>query len=214
RRVAVLRVDDVGDRVGNRPVVADAAGKDERHASADAFVHHTRRQHAGADRRLDAAGAIDRIDGAHVVTVPAGYRSPLLEIHAERRAEERELRVVDGERIPGQQDVHEARADQPAEVRGAAGVDENGPGDECDAAAALFRLAHHRRDARDARLDAALRRDVVGHEREVGAIAIAELRRDADAVESAHDAIARAYVAKLAARGNARLDDDRRVHAL
>ena len=52
---------------------------------------------------------------------------------------------------------------------------------------ALLDVAHHRGDARDAAFDAALRGDLVAHEREAEAIALAELRRDADAVVPADD---------------------------
>src|SRR5947199_322646 len=75
-------------------------------------------------------------------------------------------------------------------------------------------LLHHPRDARHAHLDAALRGDVVRHEREVGAIAIAEFRRDADAVEAADDAVSGAQVAELAAFRAVRRDHDRGVHPL
>ena len=76
------------------------------------------------------------------------------------------------------------------------------------------RFAHQRGDAADAGLDAALRRDLVGHEGEVRAVALAELRGDADAFEAADDAIAGPHLAQLAARGAAVVDDDHGVHAL
>ena len=69
-------------------------------------------------------------------------------------------------------------------------------------------------DARDAAFDAALRRDVVAHEREAEAVAFAELRRHADAVVAADDRLARLDVAQLAALGRAAGGDDHGVHAL
>ena len=56
-------------------------------------------------------------------------------------------------------------------------------------------------DARDAAFDAALRRDVVAHEREAEAVALAELGRDADAVVAADHRFAGLHVAQLAALG-------------
>ena len=45
------------------------------------------------------AGAADRVDRAHVVAVPAFDRLAGVEVHAERRAEQRLLDVVDGQRV-------------------------------------------------------------------------------------------------------------------
>ena len=50
RRVAVLRLDDVGHRVDQRTIVANAAGEDEVDAGAHAFDHHAALQHAGVHR--------------------------------------------------------------------------------------------------------------------------------------------------------------------
>ena len=58
-------------------------------------------------------------------------------------------------------------------------------------------------DARHADLDAAFRRHLVRHEGKVAALSIAELRRDAQAVQPADDAIADPDLAQLAARGRA-----------
>ena len=59
-----------------------------------------------------------------------------VEIDAERRAEERLLDVVDGERVAGEQDVDVAAANQLLEVRRAAGVHDDRSGDDGDPAAA------------------------------------------------------------------------------
>ena len=77
-----------------------------------------------------------------------------------------------------------------------------------------FHVAHHVGNPRDAGLDAALGGDLVGHEREAVAIALAELRRDADALDAADDGVARAHVAQLAAQRAAAFDHDDRVHPL
>ena len=160
------------------------------------------------------AGAEDRVDGAHVVAVAALDRAPALHVDAERRAVERLLDVVHGERVAREQHVHVAVADQIAEVGAAAGVDDDGAGDERDAFARLLGRAHHRGDARHAHLDAALGRDLVRHEREAEPIARLELRHDLDPVDAADDRVAVAELAQLPADGAAVLDDDRRVHAL
>ena len=138
------------------------------------------------------------------MAVAALDRRAGFEIDAERRAEQRQLGVVDGERVAGEQHVDPAAADQLGEVRRAAGVDDDRAGDEDDAAAGRPRFAHQRGDAADAGLDAALRRDLVGHEREVRAVALAELRGDADAFQAADHAIAGPDLAQLAARRRGR----------
>ena len=80
---------------------------------------------------------------------------------------------------------------------------------------ACLDVAHHRRDARDADLDAPLRRDLVGHEREAVAIALLELRDDLDAVDAADDRRRRCGSRAACGRSPAPPSiDDRRVHAL
>ena len=116
--------------------------------------------------------------------------------------------------LPDEQHVDPAAADQLGEVRRAAGVDDDRAGDEDDAAAGCPRFTHQRRDAADTGFDPALRRDLVRHEGEVGAVALAELRGDADAFESADDVIAGPDLAQLPAGGAAVGDDDHGVHAL
>ena len=144
--------------------------------------------------------------------IPSGRAG--VEVDAERGVEQRALGVVDGQRVARQQYVDEPGAGQPREIGGAAGVHDDRPGDERDATPGRLHLPHHFRDPRHADFDAALRRHVVGHEREVGAVAVAELRRDADAVEAADDAIAGPQVAELAAFGARGGEHDRRVHPL
>ena len=126
-----------------------------------ALVEDPRFHDALIDRLADAAGAADRVDGAHVVMVPAFDGAPGLEVDAERRAEHRELDVVDGERVAGQQHLHVAGANQAGEIRRAAGMHDDGSGDERDLPAVGPDALHHLGDARDGRLDAPLRRDLV-----------------------------------------------------
>ena len=119
------------------------------------------------------------------------------------------------QRVAGEQHVDVAAADQIAEVGAAAGVDDDRTGDEGDLppAALTSRIIAAMRD--DADLDAPLRRDLVGHEREAVAVALLELRHDLDAVDAADDGVAAADVAQLAADGaRAPSIDDRGVHAL
>ena len=109
-----------------------------------------------------------------------------------------------GQRVAGEQHVDVAAANQLAEIRPAAGVDYDRAGDDRDAIAGLFGLAHHRGNSRDADLDAALGRDLVRHEREAQAIARLELRDDLDAVDPADDGVAAPDLAQLAAHGTVR----------
>ena len=149
--VAILRLDQVHHRVGKRTVVADAAGEDV----VDVVRGCTRTSRrtvstpcstAGAD----AAGAVDRVDRAHVVAVAAFDGRAGFEIDAERRAEQRLLDVVHGERVAGEQHVDVARADQRRRSTAPPPVwTTTGPGDEGDALPPRFdRLASSRRCAR------------------------------------------------------------------
>ena len=214
RRVALLRLDQIHHRLGQRAVVADAAGEHELDALLHALVHDARLQHAALDGGADAAGAVDGVDRRHVIAVALLDRRAGHQIDAERRARQRELDVVHGQRVPGEDDVHVALADQRREVLDAAGVDDDRPGDDGDAAAGRLDVAHHLRDARHAAFDATLGRDVVAHEREAETVALAELRRHADAGVAAHDRLAGLDVPQLAAGGGLSVDDDHRVHAL
>ena len=81
--VPILRVDDVRHRVGQRPVVANAAGEDVGHVAADALVHDARREHALLDGLTQPTRAVDRIDGAHVVAMAAFDRLPGFQVDTE-----------------------------------------------------------------------------------------------------------------------------------
>src|SRR4030095_8071334 len=162
-------------------------------------------QDAWFDRLPQPTGAEDRVDRAHVMPVAAFDRFAGLQIDAERGAEERLLDVMHGQRVAGEQHVDVAAPNQLAEIRPAAGVDDHGAGDDGDAIAGVFRLAHHRGNSRDADLDAPFGRDLVRHEREPEAIARLELRDDFDAVNPADDSVAAPDLAQLAAHGPGRL---------
>ena len=69
---------------------------------------------------------------------PPSIALPVFEIDAERGAEERLLDVVHGERVAGQQHVDVAGANQLLKVRRPAGVHDDRPGDDGDAAAAAL----------------------------------------------------------------------------
>ena len=214
RRVAVLGLDQVHQRVRQRAVVADGAGEDELHVALDERVHDPVLQDALAHRARDRSGVVDPIDRTHVVLVALLDGLPRLQAHAERRPEEAVLDVVDRERVAGQQRVHPAAADERAERVDAAGVDHDRPGDDDDALAAFAGGAHHVRDPADARLDLALRTDVVAHEGERLPPALGPLHVQAHSVDAAHDVIPGAHVAQLHAARRAVLDDDDGVHTL
>ncbi len=149
-----------------------------------------------------------------MVTVTAFNGSARLEVDAQRCPEQRLLDVVDGEGVAGQQHIHETAADQIAEVRSAAGVHDDRSGDDGDLFAGRFGFAHHRRNPRHAGLDAALGRDLVGHEREAKPVARLEFRHDLDAANATDDDVAARDLAQFAADGAVLLEHNRRVHAL
>ena len=198
-RVPILRLAQIHDRVGNRSVVADAAGEHVLDVVPDALVHDARRQHALLDRLPQAARAADRVDRAHVMAMAAVNRLAGFEIDAERRAEQRVLDVVDGERVAREQHVDVAGANQLPEVRARRRCARAPGRRRTRSCRRPLHLRHHRRDARDADLDAPLRRNLVRHEREAEAIALLELRHRPDALDAAHDRVARPHVAQLAA---------------
>ena len=124
----------------------------------------------------------------------------MFEIDAERGAEERLLDVVNGERVAGQQHVDVARRESaPGSSADPPVCTTTGPATTAirPPAALTSRIIAAMRD--DADLDAPLRRDLVGHEREAVPIALLELRHDPDAGDAADDRVAGADVAQLAA---------------
>ena len=135
---------------------------------------------------------------------PPEHRRAGFEVDAERRAEERELGVVDREGVARRAGRRRSRARMSSvKYADAAGVDRRPARRRRRfARPPRLRVAHHRRDPRDAGLDAPLRRHLVGHEREVAALAVAELGRDADARASPQTTRSPSLdVAQLAARG-------------
>ena len=68
------------------------------------------------DRLADAAGAAHGVDRAHVIAMAVLDGMAAAEIDAERRARERDLDVVHGERVAGEQHVDVAEPDQIAEI--------------------------------------------------------------------------------------------------
>ena len=137
-----------------------------------------------------------------------------LHIHAERRAVQRLLDVMDSEGVARKHHVDVALPDEIAEVRAAARVDDDRTGDEGDALAGPPRRPHHRRDPRHADLDAALRRNLVRHEREAEPVAGLELRDDFHALDPADHGVSGANLPQLAADRAFIRDHDDGVHAL
>ena len=155
--IALLRLDQVHHRFRQRTVIADAAGENDIDAMRRALVHDAALEHAGLDRLRDATSAVDGVDRRHVIAVPLLDRRPGLQVDTERGAGERELDVVDGERIAGEHGINVAKADEFGEVLDPSGVHDDRSGHDGDAASGLLDVAHHRRDARDAPLDAPFR---------------------------------------------------------
>ena len=147
--VAILRLDQIHDRLGQRAIVANAAGQ---HVVDAAALTHSYMipdvNDALLDGLADAARPAHGVDGAHVMVVPALDRPSRFEVDAERRAEHRELDVVDGQRVARQQHLHVAGANELGEIRRAAGVDDDGPDDHRDLPAVGPDAPHHLGDAR------------------------------------------------------------------
>ena len=119
-----------------------------------------------------------------------------------------------GQGVAGQQHIDETGADELAEIRHAAGVHEDRTGHDGDPPTTPLDVADHLGNPRDARLDAALRRNFVRHERKAEPVALAEFRRHSDAFYSTDDHIAGADVAELAALRAIAFDHDGRIHSL
>jgi hypothetical protein len=121
---------------------------------------------------------------------------------------------VIGQRVSGEDDIDISLTDQCCEMLDAAGVNDHRPGDDGDAAASRFDIAHHLGDARHAALDTTLGRDVVAHEREAQTVALAKFRCHADAGVTTHHGLTGLDVPELATSRGLSVDDDHGVHPL
>ena len=112
----VGRLDDIGEHIGQGPVVPDRPGQHEWHLPADAFVHdpagHIARFHRGRNGSMPA----DLVDNPQVVGVPTLDGRPLAYRNPERGAENVGLQVMGGEAVAGEEHVHPALPDQSRHV--------------------------------------------------------------------------------------------------
>src|SRR5262249_11259943 len=123
-------LDDVGDDLGERAVVADGPGQDELDTILDARIHDAGREQAGFDRLTDAAYRADPVDRAQVVFVTGVRGLPAIQGHPKRSPVQRILDVVRRQGVAGEEDVDVATLDEAAKVLAGAGVDDGWPGDE------------------------------------------------------------------------------------
>jgi hypothetical protein len=167
-----------------------------------------------ADRRRDRAAAPDRVDGAHVVAVPLDDGNPRVEVHAQRRAVERPLDVVDGQRVPREHRIDEAARMIRARCSPAARVDHHRSGDGDDPSLPAAHLSQELGDLAHRDLHALLGGNVARHEDEVPALTVLEGREDGDAAVAADDPVAALHVAQLGADRATARDHDAAVHPL
>ena len=78
-----LRLDRVGDDIGQRAVIADGAGQDKIDVVLHAGIHDAALQQTARDGLSDAAGAADGVDRAQMILRAFDRaRAPCSEIHA------------------------------------------------------------------------------------------------------------------------------------
>ena len=179
-----------------------------------AFVEDAGAQTAALDGLAHGAGAVNGVDGAHVVAVPVLVLAAIGEAHAERGAEQRGFDVVDAQGVAAEQGLHPAIADQRGEPRHPAGVDHHRAGHHHHLQLLPGGLADQRGGLAHGGLHLALRGDAVGHEGERQAVALLRFGHHAHAAQAHHDRIARAQIAHAPAAGAAIADHDEGVHAL
>jgi hypothetical protein len=126
-------------------------------------VHDPVRDPPAPNELRDRAGLLHLVDRAHVEGVPARVAAAV-GLHAERRAVQRRLDVVDADRVPREHRVREAVVDHPLHRLAAAGVDERRADHPQDVPAlpAVFEEPLEDRVV----VDRLLAADLGGHERE------------------------------------------------
>src|SRR5256885_13349159 len=98
----------------------------------DTRCHDAALQRARFDRARNAARFPYRVDGAHLVLVPAFRERTALQINADGRPEERVLNIVKGERVSAKEETDEAPLDQLLHVRHRPAVDDRRTGHDED----------------------------------------------------------------------------------
>ena len=77
-----LRLDRVGDDVGQRPVIADGTGEDKIDVVFHAGVHDAALEQTARDGLPDPAGSANGVDRAHMILRALVGERAVLEIHA------------------------------------------------------------------------------------------------------------------------------------
>src|SRR5205823_5049519 len=117
-----LSSENVGNHLGQRAVVANAASEQKIDVVLHAFIHNAALQLPALDRTANAAEATDAIDGPQMVLVAGFENVAAIQPHAETRAEQRLLNIVRRQGIAGKQSVNVAAADERRDMLDAAGV--------------------------------------------------------------------------------------------
>ena len=105
-------------------------------------------------------------------------------------------RVVNAERIPRQESVHPACADQRSQRDRAAGVDHHRTSHDCNPQPGIASVLHQRSRLADRRLNLTLRGNAVAHEGEGEAVSFLGFRNHSNAAHSDHDVVSLANVAQ------------------
>ena len=155
--VAILGPDEVHVRLGQRAIVANAAGQHVLDAALLALVENPGLDDLLRDGFADAADAPHGVNRAHVVMMSAFDGPSGFEVDAKRRPEQLQFDVMHRERVAGEQHVHVSAPDQLRQIGSAAGMHDDGTGDDGDPLALGLRAAHHFGHARDSGFDAPLR---------------------------------------------------------
>ena len=213
-RVLLLGLDEIHQRIRQRPIVPDAPCQHVWHVPFDQVVHDAGAQVSLLHCAAQAADPANHVDGPHVVLVPLVDGDPDVQIHPERGAEEGMLDVVHGEGVSRQEPVDPTLPDESAQIAAAAAVHHHRPRHDDDASTLRLDLPHHADDPGHADLHPPLGRDVTGHEREPEPVAFLELGQDPDAVHPADHAVPAADVAELAADRPAVAHRHHRIHPL
>src|SRR5580658_11336557 len=109
--VSVLRAIHVGDGLRQRPIVAQAAGQNERYVMLHAFVHDAAAQSPALYRPAYATAIVDGVDGAHMIAMAVLFLPPVALSNPKRSAEQGRFDIVHAQRISAQQRGNVAFAD-------------------------------------------------------------------------------------------------------
>ena len=141
----VLGDENVGDDIGQWPVIADRTGKHEIHPFFDAAVKDSTLNEPLLHRLSDSARLTNRVNRPKMVLMALTAANLFVQVHSKRSTIQSAFNVVDRQSVSCEENIHVVILDEFDEVSCRAGVHKAGTCYNQDAAIFAARLARSSR---------------------------------------------------------------------